>query len=172
MSHARPGRRGHTDAGREPEPSQSAGEDGGGTGAGHPYDGAQARPRPRPREGQVGDGDGGVAGEKPGRGGKLRLPGGARPSQQDQVVNQLGGVAGQAGDPGGGHDGGAVAPVPGDGVEADQRETGGHGFQGREPAGVLDQHVAGSHQPGHVVGPAEHDGPVALGLGHALQVQA
>ena len=82
MSHARPGRRGHTDAGREPEPSQSAGEDGGGTGAGHPYDGAQARPRPRPREGQVGDGDGGVAGEKPGRGGKLRLPGGAgRPSR-------------------------------------------------------------------------------------------
>ena len=172
MGHTGPRGRGDAYSGGQAQPGQGPDEHGRGPGAGHRDDRAQAGPRPCAHHGQVGDRFGGIARKQAGGGGELRLPGRARPSQPDQAVHQVGAVAGHVCDAGGGHGGGAVAPVARDGVETDERETGGHGLQGREAAGVLHQDVAGRHDPGHVVGPAEHGSPVTLGLGQVFKVTA
>ena len=98
----------------------------------------------------------------------------ARPGcpSRPNVREQLLAAVGETTDTGGRHGCGAVAPVPRDRPECYERDPGPHGFQRRQPAGVLDQDVARSHNAGHIVGPAEQVSTVTLGLCERLELLA
>ena len=59
-----------------------------------------------------------------------------------------------------GHEVDVVALAAGDGVEVQQRRSGGHGFGGGEAPGLGQQQVRGVHIPEHLVGIAQYPHPI------------
>lgn len=52
----------------------------------------------------------------------------------------------------------AFSAVAGYRLVAHDGQAGGQGLQCSLPGGVVDENVRGTHQPGHVIDPAEDDG--------------